>query len=104
MRKIKRDDEIVVISGKDRGKRGIVLCFRNNKVLISGINKVKKHIKPNPQINQSGGIMEKEAFIAISNVALYNAVSGKPDDVFFQFLENGSKIRVFKSNGDIVGI
>lgn len=104
MRKIKRDDEVIVIAGRDKGKRGaVVRVISNDHLIVSGVNMVKKHQKPNPTNNQPGGIIEKEAPIASSNVAIYNITSGKSDRVGFKFLEDGSKVRVFKSNDEVIG-
>jgi large subunit ribosomal protein L24 len=104
MRKIKRDDEVIVIAGRDKGKRGaVVRVISNEHLIVSGVNMVKKHQKPNPTNNQPGGIIEKEAPIASSNVAIYNITSGKGDRVGFKFLEDGSKVRVFKSNDEVIG-
>ncbi len=103
MLKIKRDDEIIVIAGKDKGKRGKVLKVQaDGRLTISGINMIKKHQKPNPQLNVQGGIIEKEAPIQASNVAIFNAGTSKADRVGFKVLEDGKKIRVFKSNGEAV--
>lgn len=103
MLKLKRDDEIIVIAGKDKGKRGKVLKVRTDgRLVISGINMIKKHQKPNPQMNIAGGIIEKEAPIQASNVAIFNGGTQKADRVGFKVLEDGKKIRVFKSNGEAV--
>jgi large subunit ribosomal protein L24 len=103
MRKIKRDDEVVVIAGRDKGKRGkVVRVLADNRLVVSGINMIKKHQKPNPQAGVAGGIVEKEAAIQDSNVAIYNAATQKADRVGFKILEDGKKIRVFKSNGEAV--
>lgn len=103
MQKIKRNDEVVVIAGKDKGKRGKVLkVLENDRLLVSGVQVVKKHQKPNPQLGVPGGIIEKEAPIQISNVGLYNPATQKADRVGFKVLEDGTKIRVFKSNGEAV--
>ncbi|MEH6466972.1 MAG: 50S ribosomal protein L24 [Porticoccus sp.] len=103
MRKIKRDDEIIVIAGKDKGKRGKVLKVQaDGRLIVSGVNMIKKHQKPNPQMNVQGGIIEKEAAIQVSNVAIFNAAASKADRVGFKVLEDGKKIRVFKSNGEAV--
>jgi large subunit ribosomal protein L24 len=103
MRKIKRDDEIIVIAGRDKGKRGkVVRVLPNDKVIVAGINIVKKHQKPNPQMGVPGGIVEKEAAINVSNVAIFNAATGKADRVGFK-VEGDKKVRVFKSTGEAVG-
>ncbi|WP_049724037.1 50S ribosomal protein L24 [Gilvimarinus polysaccharolyticus] len=103
MRKIKSDDEIIVIAGRDKGKRGkVVRVMPNDKVIVAGINIVKKHQKPNPQMGVPGGIVEKEAAINVSNVAIYNAATGKADRIGFK-VEGDKKVRVFKSTGEAVG-
>ena len=103
MLKIKRDDEVIVIAGRDKGKRGKVLRVLADRVIVSGINMIKKHQKPNPQAGVAGGIVEKEASIHASNVAIYNPATQKADRVGFKVLEDGKKVRVFKSNGEAVG-
>ena len=103
--KIRRDDEVVVIAGKDKGRRGKVLQVRpNNRVLVSGVNLIKKHTKPNPTLGKQGGIVEKEAPLHISNVALFNPENNKAERVGFLINEDGTKVRVFKSNGKEVGV
>lgn len=103
MRKIKRDDEVVVITGRDKGKRGKVnRVLPDGRLIISGVQMVKKHQKPNPQLGVAGGIMEKEAPIQASNVAIFNKATNAADTVGFKVLEDGRKIRVFKSNGESV--
>ena len=103
MLKIKRDDEVVVIAGKDKGKRGKVLkVLENDRLLVSGIQMIKKHQKPNPQAGVAGGIIEKEAPIQVSNVALFNSATNKGDRVGFKVLEDNKKIRIFKSSGEAV--
>ena len=102
--KIRRDDEVVVIAGKDKGRRGKVLQVRpDNRVLVSGVNLIKKHMKPNPTLGKQGGIVEKEAPLHISNVALFNPESNKAERVGFLLNEDGTKVRVFKSTGKEVG-
>ena len=102
--KIRRDDEVVVIAGKDKGRRGKVLQVRpDNRVLVSGVNLIKKHMKPNPTLGKQGGIVEKEAPLHISNVALFNPESNKAERVGFLLNEDGAKVRVFKSTGKEVG-
>ena len=104
MRKIKRDDEVIVIAGRDKGKRGkVVKVLENNRLIVSGVQMVKKHQRPNPQAGVPGGIIEKEAPIQVSNVAIFNPATEKADRVGFKVLEDGSKVRVFKSNGEVVG-
>ncbi|MFI2813044.1 MULTISPECIES: 50S ribosomal protein L24 [Microbulbifer] len=103
MRKIKRDDEVVVIAGRDKGKRGTVRKVLNDgRLIVSGVQMIKKHQKPNPQLGVAGGIVEKEAAIQGSNVAIYNPSTQKADRVGFKVLEDGTKIRVFKSSGEAV--
>ncbi len=103
--KIRRDDEVSIITGKDKGKTGKVLrvISRNHKklVFVEGINLVKKHQKPNPAASIPGGILSQEAPLDVSNVAIYNPTTGKPDRVGFRF-EAGKKVRFFKSNGEII--
>jgi len=101
--KIKRDDEVVVLAGKDKGKRGKVLkvVTDTGRVIVEGVNVVKKHQKPNPALNVPGGIVEQEAPIHASNVAIYNPETGKADRVGFRF-EDGKKVRTFKSNDAII--
>jgi len=103
MAKIKRDDEIIVITGKDKGKRGTVVSVADERVMVSGINLVKKHVKPNPARGTQGGIVEKEATLHVSNVALFNPATQKADRVAYKLLEDGTKVRVFVSSGDVVG-
>ena len=102
MKKIRRDDEVIVITGKDKGKRGKVQVVRSDgKLLVSGINMIKKHQKPNPMLGTPGGIIEKEAAIQASNIAILNPETNKADRVGFA-VEDGKKQRVFKSNGKLV--
>jgi large subunit ribosomal protein L24 len=102
MQKIKKDDGVIVIAGKDKGNRGSVLRVLGDYLLVGGINKVKKHQKPNPVKGLTGGIVEKELPIHISNVAIYNATAKKADRVGIKALEDGRKVRVFKSNGEMI--
>ena len=103
MRKIRSNDEVVVITGKDKSRRGKVMqVLANGKVLVQGINRVKKHVKPNPNAGVQGGIVEKEMPMDSSNVMLVNPATGKGDRVGFKLLEDGKKVRVFKSNGERV--
>lgn len=102
MRKIIKGDEVIVLTGKDKGKRGEVQRqVDENRVLVSGINIIKKHQKPNPQMGVAGGIVEKEAPIQVSNVAIFNSSTGKADRVGFK-VEDGKKTRIFKSNGEAI--
>jgi large subunit ribosomal protein L24 len=101
--KIKRDDEVVVLAGKDKGKRGKVLKVdtASNRVFVEGVNVVKKHQKPNPALGVAGGIIEREAPVHASNLAVYNPATGKADRVGFR-IEDGKKVRFFKSNNAII--
>jgi len=103
MEKIRKGDDVVVTSGRDKGRRGTVLnCLEDDLLLVEGVNRVKKHTRPNPMKGQAGGIVEKEMPIHLSNVALFNPSTQKGDRVGFKVLEDGSKVRVFKSNGELV--
>jgi large subunit ribosomal protein L24 len=103
MRKIRKGDDIIVITGKDKGKRGTVLRLEEfDRVLVEGINKVKKHTKPNPMKGTPGGIIEQEMPIHISNIALFNATAKKADRVGIKMLEDGRKVRIFKSSGEMI--
>ncbi|MCE0556548.1 50S ribosomal protein L24 [Motilimonas sp. E26] len=100
--KIIRDDEVIVLAGKDKGKTGkVTKVLPNGKVFVEGVNTIKKHTKPNPQLGVAGGIVEKEAAIDASNVAVLNPSTGKADRVGFR-LEDGKKVRFFKSNNETV--
>ncbi|OIQ89342.1 50S ribosomal protein L24 [mine drainage metagenome] len=103
MNKMRKGDAVIVITGKDKGKRGTVLRRVDDaRVVVEGVNRVKKHVKPNPMKNQQGGIVEMEMPIQISNVALYNPATHKADRVGFKILDDGRKVRVFKANGEVV--
>jgi large subunit ribosomal protein L24 len=105
MQKIRKGDDVIVITGKDKGKRGTVLrVAENDRVVIDNVNMVKRHTKPNPQRNVSGGIVEKEASVHVSNVALFNPATKKADRVGVRTLEDGRKVRFFKSNSEVVDI
>ena len=100
MNKIRKGDEVIVLAGKDKGKRGTVVLRKDESYLVvDGINMVKKHVKPNPMKGEQGGIVEKAMPIHQSNVAIFNAETGKGDRVGIKTLEDGSKVRVFKSSG-----
>ena len=104
MEKIRKGDQVVVIAGKDKGKRGTVTRRVDaERVVVEGINRVKKHVKPNPVKGVVGGVIDKEMPLHISNVSLYNPVTKKGDRVGFKLLDDGKKVRVFKSNGEVVG-
>ena len=101
MRKIKKGDNVVVIAGRDKGKRGdVARVVDDTHVIVNGVNQVKRHTKPNPMKNQPGGIVSKEVPIHVSNVAIWNPVTQKPDRIGFRLLEDGRKLRFFKSNGE----
>lgn len=103
MRKIKREDDVIVLTGKDKGKRGkVTKVLDNDLVLVAGINVIKKHQRPNPQAGISGGIVEREAPLQVSNVGIFNPSTSKADRVGFKLLEDGRKVRVFKSTGDVI--
>ncbi|MGA1740850.1 MAG: 50S ribosomal protein L24 [Pseudohongiellaceae bacterium] len=103
MQKLKRDDEVIVIAGRDKGKRGkITRVLKDGRLIVSGINMIKRHTRPNPNIGQQGGIVEKEAGIQISNVAIFNPKSGKADRVGFKIEDDGTKVRIFKSDSSQV--
>ncbi|WP_018174528.1 MULTISPECIES: 50S ribosomal protein L24 [unclassified Thioalkalivibrio] len=102
MNKIRKGDDVVVIAGKDKGRRGTIIKVLDSKVLVQNINMVKKHQKPNPQRGIGGGIIEKEMPIDVSNVMLFNPATDKGDRVSFKTLEDGRKVRVFRSNGEVV--
>ncbi|MEW8508733.1 MAG: 50S ribosomal protein L24 [Candidatus Thiodiazotropha sp.] len=103
--KIKKGDEVVVISGKDKGKRGtVVRILEDDRLVVENVNMAKKHTKPNPNRGEPGGILDKEMPLHISNVALYNPQTDKGDRVGFKILEDGKKVRVFKSNQEVVDI
>jgi large subunit ribosomal protein L24 len=104
MRKIKKGDNVIVIAGRDKGKRGdVTRVVDAEHVVVAGINQVKKHQRPNPMKGEQGGIVAKDMPIHVSNVAVYNPVTKKPDRVGFRTLEDGRKVRFFKSNGELVG-
>jgi large subunit ribosomal protein L24 len=104
MKRIKKGDQVVVIAGKNKGQRGEVLSVADDRVVVSNINLVKRHTKPNPQANQPGGIVEREAPIHVSNVMLFNPATSRGERVGFKTLEDGRKVRVFRSSGEVVDI
>lgn len=108
MKRIKTDDKVIVIAGKSKGTVGVVTRVNGDKVVVQGANLVKKHVKPNPNVQEPGGIKEVEAPLHVSNVALVNPVSNKPDRVGFKFIEGEggvkTKVRYFKSNDELVDI
>ncbi len=102
MNKIRKGDDVIVTTGKDKGKRGAILRVLEGKVVVEGANKVKKHQKPNPMKGSAGGIVDMEMPIQISNVALFNPATKKADRVGVRLLEDGRKVRFFKSNGEVI--
>jgi large subunit ribosomal protein L24 len=103
MAKIRKGDDVIVRTGKDKGKSGrVTKILKDNKVLVEGINQVKKNQKPNPNAGVSGGIIVKDMPINISNIGLYNPETKKADRVGFKFLEDGKKVRYFKSTNEVV--
>ena len=105
MRRIRKDDEVIVIAGKDKGRHGKVMRVLDEaRVIVAGVNLIKRHTKPNPARGVAGGIIEREASIHISNVMLFNPVTRKGDRVGFRVLEDGRKVRYFKSNNEVVDV
>ena len=103
MRKLKTGDEVIVIAGKSKGERGkITKLVGDNRVLVEGVNLIKKHVKPNPNTQEQGGILEREAALDISNVAIYNADADKADRVGIKTTDDGDKVRYFKSSGELI--
>jgi large subunit ribosomal protein L24 len=105
MEKIRKGDEVVVLAGKDKGKRGTVLRrVGSDRVLVQNINIVKRHVRPNPNLNVTGGIIDKEAPVHISNVALYNTTTDKAERIGIKTLEDGTKVRFFKRSGEVADV
>ena len=104
MQKIRKEDDVIVLAGKDKGKRGKVLRVLKTRAIVEGVNMVKKHVKPNPQKNVTGGIVPQEASIDLTNLALFNPVEKKASKVKIKTLEDGRRVRVFKSNDELVDI
>ncbi|MCY4611922.1 MAG: 50S ribosomal protein L24 [Gammaproteobacteria bacterium] len=105
MNKIRKGDTVVITAGKDRGRQGTVLrMLPDRRVVVEGLNLVKKHTKPNPQAGLQGGIVEREAPLDLSNVQIYNPTTQRPDRVGFRTLEDGRKVRFFKSNQEVIDI
>jgi large subunit ribosomal protein L24 len=103
MEKIRKGDDVIVTTGKDKGKRGTVLRIVDARhLVVEGVNRVKKHQRPNPMKNQTGGIVDKDMPIDISNIALFNPQTKKADRIGFKLMQDGRKVRVFKSNGEMV--
>ncbi len=105
MRKIRKGDDVIVTAGKDKGKQGTVnRVMPNDRVVVGGINMVKRHTKPNPNMGVAGGIVDKEMPIHISNVALFNPITKKADRIGIKTLEDGTKVRFYKSNNEVVDV
>jgi large subunit ribosomal protein L24 len=103
MRKIRKGDQVVVIAGRDKGRRGSVIeVLEGDRVLVESVNRVKRHTRPNPQVNRQGGIIEKEAPLPISKIAIWNPSAKKADRIGFKTLADGKKVRFFKSNGEMI--
>jgi large subunit ribosomal protein L24 len=102
MNRIRKGDHVVVNTGKNKGQKGEVLRVAGDRVFVQNMNLVKRHTKPNPQANQPGGIIEREASIHISNVQLVNPASGKGERIGFKVLQDGRKVRTFRSSGEVV--
>ncbi len=102
MNRIRKGDQVLVIAGKNKGQKGTVSRVTEDSVFVENVNMVKRHTKPNPQANQPGGIVEREAAIHISNVMLFNTATGKGERVGFKTLEDGRKVRVYRSSGEVV--
>jgi large subunit ribosomal protein L24 len=102
--KIRKGDDVIVLAGKDKGKRGTVLQVLEDRVVVENINLAKKHVKPNPNKGEQGGILDKEMPLHVSNVAVYNPATNNGDRVGFKTLDDGRKVRVFKSNGEVVDV
>lgn len=102
MRKIRKGDEVIILTGKDKGKRGAVLRVLEEKLVVEGVNRVRKAVKPNPMRGTTGGFQDKDMPIHVSNVALFNPATGKGDRVGIKTLEDGRKVRFYKSNGEVL--
>lgn len=102
MAKLRKGDTVVVIAGKDKGKQGTILAVKADRVKVEGINIVTKHQKPNQTLGKEGGIVKQEAFLHISNVAIYNAATQKADRIAYQINEEGKKVRIYRSTGEVV--
>ncbi|OBX76524.1 50S ribosomal protein L24 [Moraxella atlantae] len=102
MAKLRKGDNVIVLAGKDKGKQGVILAVKDDRVKVEGINIVKKHQKPNAMTGKEGGIIAQEAFMHISNVAIFNATTQKADRIAYQIGEDGKKQRVYRSSGEVV--
>ena len=104
MNRIKKGDQVIVVTGKDKGRQGTVLDIADDKVLVEAVNIAKKHTKPNPTAGVQGGIVDQAMPMSISNVMLFNPMTNKGDRVGFKVLDDGRKVRYFKSNGEVVDV
>lgn len=104
IKKIKKNDTVILITGRDKGRQGKVLEVMNDRLLIENVNLVKKHVKPNPNKNEQGGILERALSVHVSNAAIYNPILKKSDRVMAKILNSGLKVRVFKSNGEVIDV
>ncbi len=105
MRKLRKGDSVIVIAGKDKGKKGEILkVIDDNKLIVTNVNLAKKHTKPNPNKEETGGIIEREMPLNISNVMIFNPITKKGDKVGCKTLENGKKVRIYKSNKEVIDI
>tara|TARA_B100001996_G_scaffold353141_1_gene314304 strand:- start:201 stop:518 length:318 start_codon:yes stop_codon:yes gene_type:complete len=105
MNRLKKGDSVIVIAGKDKGKKGEILrIIEPDRLIVSNVNIAKKHVKPNPNKNESGGIIEREMPLHISNVMMFNPITKKGDKIGFKSLEDGKKVRIYKSNNEVVDI
>ncbi len=105
MRKIKKDDMVVVTTGRDKGRSGkVIKVLPDNRLLVEGVNMVKKNVRPNPNKGEQGGILDRESGIHVSNVAVFNPTTKKGDRVGFKVLKDGKKVRCFKSNGEVIDV
>jgi large subunit ribosomal protein L24 len=102
MEKIRKGDQVVVLTGRDKGRRGAVISVSSGSAVVENINRVKRHTKPNPNANQPGGIVEKEMPLPLAKVALWNPATQKPDRVGIRKLADGKRVRFFKSNGEVI--
>jgi large subunit ribosomal protein L24 len=105
MKKIRKGDKVVVLAGRDKGKQGTVLrMVDDNRVLVESVNMIKRHVKPNPNKGVAGGIIDREASIHISNVALFNPATGKGERVGMRVMQDGSKVRFFRKSGEVADV
>jgi large subunit ribosomal protein L24 len=101
---IRKGDDVIVLAGKDKGKRGTVLRVLDGKVVVENVNLARKHVKPNPNKGEQGGIVDKEMPLDVSNVAVFNPATDKGDRIGFKTLDDGRKVRIYKSNGEVVDV